>query len=103
MSDLQDRLAASRAAYVDKLRHRLDELQGLLQQARATPTHELLQQAQRLAHKICGSAGTFGFAAAGEAAGEIDRLLLEAGLTDELTDERWRQIDAALRRARDSV
>lgn len=116
MNDLQDKLAASRAAYVDKLQRRLDELQELLQQARTAPERALepLQQAQRLAHKICGSAGTFGFAAAGEAAGEIDRLLLGAGELDDAgtdagtgvgppIDELWQQIDAALQRARDSL
>lgn len=73
---IQEKLQKARNDYREKLRQRLDQLGEQLARLRRGAEDGDLDQAQRLAHRICGSAGSFGFTAAGEAVRTIDQILL---------------------------
>lgn len=99
---IEDRVHRARAEYRAKLCARVEELGTLLSAAAGDP--EALAAAQRLAHRIYGSAGTFGFAAVGEAARAIDQRLLaviegRAAPSGEL----WSELEAALGAARAGI
>jgi HPt (histidine-containing phosphotransfer) domain-containing protein len=74
MDRINERLARARDRYRTKLIQNLDELDALLRAGRDSV--DALMEAQRLAHKIYGSAGTFGFSGVSEAIGAIDCDLL---------------------------
>jgi chemotaxis protein histidine kinase CheA len=97
---IQEKLAKARSEYQDKLRGRLQELEGLLREARDGSGPEPLHSAQRLAHRVCGTAGTFGFAEVSSAVARIDMLLLEllAGRAEPIPAF-WQQIEEALQQA----
>jgi chemotaxis protein histidine kinase CheA len=68
-----------RAAYLHTLPARLVQLEVLLRQlADASQPAGLLPALERSAHSLAGSAGTFGFAAVGEAARGLELLTEEA-------------------------
>lgn len=95
---IEDRVSRARTEYRAKLCARVEELGGLISSAVGDP--EALAAAQRLAHRIYGSAGTFGFAAVGEAARAIDQRLLavvegRASPSAELWSELGSALDAA--------
>ena len=96
---IEDKLARARAAYTGKLRSSLEQLDTLLRQARQGD-HQALAEAQGLAHRLCGTSGTFGFAEASQATGFIDSELFEVLEGKRAaTAELWQQIEAALQRA----
>jgi HPt (histidine-containing phosphotransfer) domain-containing protein len=70
-----EKLAQARLTYRARLVERVEELTRLLGQAAAGDV-TATEPAQRLAHRIYGSAGTFGFAEVGDAARVIDQQLL---------------------------
>ncbi|HLL06814.1 MAG TPA: diguanylate cyclase [Myxococcaceae bacterium] len=90
--DLAAELAALNAEYGKQLRERFARLSTALAEARAG-SREALDAAYHSAHKLHGSAGSFGFAAVGVAAGRLEAVLKPArtGAGD------WAAIDAALR------
>lgn len=98
---IQEKLAKARSRYAGKLAARLAELAELVGTARDAPKDtKALEDAQHLAHKICGSAGTFGFTVVGDAVGWIDRQLIRLLSGQANADEElWQQIAAALDRA----
>ena len=98
MDRIKERLARARDRYKEKLIQHLDELEELLRAGRASV--DALEQAQRLAHKIYGSAGTFGFKGVSEAIGAIDRDLLGV-LSGQLqaAPELWRRVEQRMLKA----
>jgi HPt (histidine-containing phosphotransfer) domain-containing protein len=70
-----EKLAQARLTYRARLVERVEELTRLLGEAEAGEAASI-EAAQQLAHRIYGSAGTFGFAQVGEAARAIDQQLL---------------------------
>ncbi|MBN1208557.1 MAG: response regulator [Myxococcaceae bacterium] len=86
-------LAAANAEYGRHLRRRLASLTEEVARARAGAT-EALEAAYYDAHKLHGSAGSFGFAPVGEAAGRLEALLkpARAGAAAD-----WDAVELALR------
>jgi HPt (histidine-containing phosphotransfer) domain-containing protein len=99
---IEQRVSQARVAYGAKLCERVAELGDLLEDAATDP--EALAAAQRIAHRIYGSAGTFGYAEVGEAARAIDQLLLQL-LEGKLssTPELWRGLGRLLAQAREGL
>ncbi len=64
-------LAAARAEFASRLEEKMRELQELSDRGAWT-------EVRRAAHKLRGSAGTYGFPKIGEAAAVIEELLIEA-------------------------
>jgi HPt (histidine-containing phosphotransfer) domain-containing protein len=89
-----DPVAAVRAAYGESLPEKARSLAALAAAAaaeRADP--ERIAAVRRLAHRLRGSAGTFGYWAFGALAAEIDDALAEEG-----GEGRWQVVEAALLR-----
>jgi HPt (histidine-containing phosphotransfer) domain-containing protein len=84
--DLQTKLKTLQDAYRDKLDARLDEVDTALNSLRASDgsTAEDLDTLLALAHKLTGSAGTFGLPAVSDAAEKLETLC--ASLVDEGKD-----------------
>lgn len=76
LSDLKAELAALHAQFAEKLPARLDELEAAV--ARAEIDHGHIVDARGLAHRLRGSAGSYGHPALGEAVGYVEDLLAEA-------------------------
>ena len=72
---LEDALAVLRAAYAADLPDLVRALEALLDEAAARP--EATARARQAAHRIRGTAGSYGFAAVGEIAGGIEDALDE--------------------------
>lgn len=100
---IKDKLARARAAYRPKLLERLEVLGELIGRQRHDADLEALREAQLLAHRICGSAGTFGFAQASEALAIVDQTLLSL-LAGQITPSQdiWDRLEDALGHARNS-
>jgi DNA-binding response OmpR family regulator len=75
--DFADTLLALRAEYADELPARLEELTGLVSQLRDDTTNSFLQsEARTHAHKLRGTAASYGFKEIGEHAAQIEELLI---------------------------
>lgn len=100
MDRINERLARARDRYKDKLVHNLGALAELLRAGRASV--DALEDAQKLAHKIYGSAGTFGFKGVSEAIGAIDCDLLGvlAGRV-QATPDLWRRLEQHMVKAQE--
>lgn len=98
MDRINERLARARDRYSEKLIHNLDALDELLRAGRDSV--DALKDAQRLAHKIYGSAGTFGFKGVSEAIGAIDCDLLGL-LSGQLQDtpDLWQRVEQRMLKA----
>lgn len=98
---IEDKLAKARASYKQKLQVRLDELEELIAGARDRADPAALAAAQHLAHKICGSSGTFGLLDVQQATAVIDRELLKVvGGQLEPNSGFWERIEGEMQRAR---
>ncbi len=75
MSEVDALLAAARAEYASRLPSKLAALEELA--ARGA-----WDEARRAAHKLRGSAATYGFAAIGDAAAALEKLAAEATSID---------------------
>jgi HPt (histidine-containing phosphotransfer) domain-containing protein len=89
MAELRDSafdtlLAAERAAYAGRTRLRIAELEGHLGAGQ-------LEEARRAAHRLRGSAGTYGFPALSEAARDIEEALGRGDSVDEPMLRRLRE------------
>ena len=97
-------LDALRESYAKRLPGRLVELDTALRTARAAGASEAdARSAQRLAHTLKGTAGSYGFADVGAALETIEHALLkilEGGPRDA---SEWAKLDQALSRARASL
>jgi HPt (histidine-containing phosphotransfer) domain-containing protein len=76
--DSEALVAAAQAEYASRLPDKLAALRGFIGQ-------RAWREARRAAHKLRGSAGVYGFAAVGDAAGALEDLLETSD--DELPDE----------------
>jgi len=99
---IQEKLARAHAEYGEKLGGRLDELTELIRRARAEEDGALAR-AQQLAHRLCGTAGSFGFKEVSDALAVVDRTLLALLEGAPASDEAWGEVAAATRRAAASV
>ncbi|MDY7231379.1 response regulator [Hyalangium rubrum] len=92
-ADLAAELAALNAEYGRQLEPRLATVKAQVEQARGG-SREALEAAYNGVHKLHGSAGSFGFASVGVAAGRVEAQLkpVRAGASPD-----WSAIEAALR------
>jgi HPt (histidine-containing phosphotransfer) domain-containing protein len=95
-AEAAQRLVELRAAFGDRLKVRLDELAEALARAREGAL-ESRDQARLLAHRLAGTAGSYGYDGAGRHAATIE-LLLAADAP--LGEADWRVIAEALAAAR---
>jgi diguanylate cyclase (GGDEF)-like protein len=101
----ETQLAALREAYSEKLEGKVRELAEAYATARAKGLPpELLEQTLRLAHKLHGTAGAYGFSEVSAAAATIEGVLrevaqghLEAGVTA------WREVNKGLRQLNEAL
>jgi HPt (histidine-containing phosphotransfer) domain-containing protein len=68
--DLQQKLAALRQQFMERFADRLKVIEAAVGRVGSDP--EAVKSLRGECHKIAGTAGTFGFAAIGEAASEIE-------------------------------
>ena len=96
--DLDAKLAELRAAYASRLPDKLAELERALEAARAagraSPEHHV---AKRLAHRLHGTAGTYGLTEVSDEAGLIEDELECMANTG---NDSWPAVEAALARLR---
>jgi diguanylate cyclase (GGDEF)-like protein len=97
--DVAAELAAMNAEYGRHLRRRLASLTDALAKARAG-SRDAVEAAYYDAHKLHGSAGSFGFVAVGEASGRLEVLVKPAREGREVD---WDAIDAALRELAETI
>ena len=95
-SNLIAELQALRARFAAKLPEKLRELGASVTRAKTDP--QSIAEAQLLAHRMRGSAGSYGYPELGEAMGFAEDLLAEAA-ANPLAPRRylWEQLDNALR------
>jgi len=98
-ADLVAELTAANAEYGRHLKRRLSSLTGSLTQARAG-SGEAVEALYYDAHKLHGSAGSFGFAPVGEAAGRLEALVKPAREGHAVD---WAAIEAALRELAETI
>lgn len=76
--DFEDTLLALRTEYARELPARLEELHGLLAQLHADPSNSFIHsEAQTHAHKLRGTAASYGFREIGEYAANIEEKLID--------------------------
>jgi HPt (histidine-containing phosphotransfer) domain-containing protein len=92
--DLEEVLAALREGYAADLPALVASLAAAVDEARRDPSAGLLRAAREQAHRIHGTAGSYGFAAAGKAAGRIEAALDEVSAGS--SPGAWGEIDRAL-------
>lgn len=69
MSGREDRLASARAAYATRARLQAAEVRGL---AAELPSPQALQSLRDLAHRLHGTAGSYGFSDTSTAAAKLE-------------------------------
>jgi HPt (histidine-containing phosphotransfer) domain-containing protein len=91
-------LAEARRHYAASLPEKVAELRALLDR-------QAWSEARRAAHKLRGSAGTYGFVALSDAAGAVEDLLIEssAGLDVDARNRASASIEAALNAAQSAA
>jgi HPt (histidine-containing phosphotransfer) domain-containing protein len=88
---VRDPLTALRVDYAERLPGRVRRIGRALRASRRAPGDaELRERARSLAHRLRGTAGSYGLPAVGAAAGRIEDALARAS---------WDEIEAALRDA----
>jgi len=92
---MDEALRGLRTSYREKLPDQLDELSERLRVSREPGGSEAFLQAQEIAHRLAGTAGSYGFGDIGSALGKIDDALREVG-PECAADARWSDIDAAV-------
>ena len=96
---LEEKLALARAGYVVKLQAKLDHLATLVARSRGGD-ERALREAQQLAHRLCGTAGTFGLNEVSEATALIDRKLLALRDGRQAANVLWEEISEVLKNVR---
>ncbi len=73
---LHPAIAALQGGYAERLPEKLDAIEAAIAAARQDPQRPaLLELAVRLAHRLRGSAGSYGLTEVGDAAGEVEDAL----------------------------
>jgi signal transduction histidine kinase/CheY-like chemotaxis protein len=88
-------LRGLRASYREKLPGQLGELTKRLRASREPGGSEAFLQAREIAHRLAGTAGSYGLGDIGAALERIDDALREVSAED-VENARWRDIDAAV-------
>jgi chemotaxis protein histidine kinase CheA len=96
VDEIEDALAELRSGYALKLPGLLRDLAGALARGRVDPAS--LGEARRQAHRLQGTAGSYGFVAVGAATKRIEAALLHVEPSTSPVD--WDAIDVALAEAR---
>ena len=94
-------LAELRAGYATELPERVERLAHALHAWHRAPADATrLELARVLAHKLRGTAGSYGFPEVGEAAGRVEEAVKRAGGTsDDQETAVWSEVLASLREA----
>ena len=100
-SQAHDALRALRAEYAKEVPSRVRRLARALRAWRRAPADApSMERARVLAHRLRGTAGSYGFAAMGEAAGRVeDGILRAVSAPVEAHDAAWAELWTALRAA----
>jgi chemotaxis protein histidine kinase CheA len=94
-----DAFAEMRAAYALELPGEVEALMAAVQRARSEQGRaELTVEARRIAHRLCGTAGSYGFTEIGEAAAELEVALKAIEIAASAPAEAWAKIDGTLQR-----
>jgi len=102
--DFEGALARLREAYREELPSRLGELRAAIGDAAQAPEDvEAIGTARELAHRLRGTAGSYGFLQVGEEAGRIEELLLAALDEGQLGEGRIRAARTALGQAERAI
>jgi HPt (histidine-containing phosphotransfer) domain-containing protein len=96
---MDEALRGLRANYREKLPEQLDELDETLRAAREAQDPAKFGQAGEIAHRLAGTAGSYGLADIGAEFAKIDDALREVA-PEGLANARWRDLDAAVARIR---
>lgn len=94
-AQLEDRLAALRIGYAPKLRARLEALVELALRARGGDSRAL-EDAVREAHKLHGTAGSYGFAHVSSVLGEVEVRLKELAAAGARSPADWDVVSNAI-------
>lgn len=96
-TDFEDTLLALRSEYARELPLRLEELSGLLNQLQSDSSNSFMQsEARAHAHKLRGTAASYGFREIGEFAAQIEEALIALKDRPKLKTEHFRLIDSCL-------
>lgn len=95
--NFEGRLAALRTRFLDRATIEAAELEGIASSREAGASGPPQQQIRRIAHRLAGAAGTFGFAAIGARAAELEALVSDVPDSPELADA-CRALVAEIRR-----
>jgi HPt (histidine-containing phosphotransfer) domain-containing protein len=99
---MDEALRGLRASYREKLPDQLSELTKRLRASREAGDSEAFLQAREIAHRLAGTAGSYGFGDIGAALGEIEDALREVS-AENVEDARWSDIDAAVAEIREHL
>ncbi|HEY0839697.1 MAG TPA: response regulator [Vulgatibacter sp.] len=103
-ADFERALSRLREAYREELPSRLGELRAAVEDAADSPRDvEVLNTARELAHRLRGTAGSYGFLQVGEEAGRIEELFLGALEDGVLGEGRLRAARLAIEQAFQAV
>lgn len=99
-ANVQNSVATIALRYAAELPLRLSELSNAIEEAKEDPEEAaLLLQARSFAHKLRGSAASYGFQQLGDEMAIIENTLL-ALVSTEPTPDQWADIDRAMERAK---
>jgi len=103
LSDLTAQLADLRKVFADALPSKLDTLSEAVSAAQMDPAH--IEVAHMLAHRLHGSAGSYGFEAVGHAAAGLEDLLADVFENRQLASQNafWESVRSALQDTRMSA
>ena len=99
---MDEALRGLRASYREKLPDQLGELTERLRASREPGGSEAFFQAREIAHRLAGTAGSYGFGDIGAALGKIDDALREVSAED-VENARWSDIEAAVAEIREQL
>jgi len=99
---IDEALRGLRSAYRERLPSQLDELSERLHAAREPGGPAAFRQAREIAHRLAGTAGSYGLGDIGAKLGTIDDALREVAPEDAAT-ARWGDIDAAMAEIRERL
>jgi HPt (histidine-containing phosphotransfer) domain-containing protein len=94
IANARDRLAELRRGFATRLRERVEELQAAVE-AVDDRQPDAVAKVENLAHKLAGTAGSYGFHEVGEVAAELEALCGN-GFDPETAAELGKKLDAAL-------
>lgn len=97
---LEEVLKSLRSDYLNELPERLADIKGYLEKAKNDEAEQLfwLTEAHTVAHRLAGTAGSYGFADLSQAAAEVDQYMKKLLMSDAQTGEvanrlNWQLLD----------